>query len=79
MWKNIEAAPADSILGLTDAFRKDPSPQKVNLGVGVYKDDQGRTPILECVKAAEKLLLEKESTKSYLPISGDPAYAAGVQ
>jgi aspartate aminotransferase/aromatic-amino-acid transaminase len=79
MWKNIEAAPADSILGLTDAFRKDPSPQKVNLGVGVYKDDLGRTPILECVKAAEKLLLENESTKSYLPISGDPAYAAGVQ
>lgn len=79
MWKNIEAAPADSILGLTDAFRKDPCPQKVNLGVGVYKDDQGRTPILECVKAAEKLLLENESTKSYLPISGDPAYAAGVQ
>jgi aspartate/tyrosine/aromatic aminotransferase len=79
MWKNIEAAPADSILGLTEAFRKDPSPQKVNLGVGVYKDDAGRTPILACVKAAEKILLEKESTKSYLPISGDPAYAAGVQ
>ena len=79
MWKNIEAAPADSILGLTDAFRKDPSPQKVNLGVGVYKDDAGRTPILECVKAAEKILLENESSKSYLPISGDPAYAAGVQ
>ena len=79
MWKNIEAAPADSILGLTEAFRKDPSPQKVNLGVGVYKDDAGRTPILECVKVAEKILLEKESTKSYLPISGDPAYAAGVQ
>ena len=79
MWKNIVAAPADSILGLTDAFRKDPSPQKVNLGVGVYKDDAGRTPILECVKAAEKILLENESTKSYLPISGDPAYAASVQ
>ncbi len=79
MWKNIEAAPADSILGLTDAFRKDPSPQKVNLGVGVYKDDLGRTTILECVKAAEKILLESESTKSYLPISGDPAYAASVQ
>ncbi len=79
MWKNIEAAPADSILGLTEAFRKDPSPQKVNLGVGVYKDDAGRTPILACVKAAEKILLEQESTKSYLPISGDPAYAAGVQ
>ncbi len=79
MWKNIVAAPADSILGLTEAFRNDPNPQKVNLGVGVYKDDAGRTPILDCVKAAEKILLEKEATKSYLPISGDPAYATGVQ
>lgn len=79
MWQNIEAAPADSILGLTDAFRKDPNPQKVNLGVGVYKDETGRTPILACVKAAEKILLEGESSKSYLPISGDPVFAAEVQ
>lgn len=79
MWQNIEAAPADSILGLTDAFRKDPNPQKVNLGVGVYKDEAGKTPILDCVKAAEKILLERESTKSYLPISGDPLYAIEVQ
>ena len=79
MWANITAAPADSILGLTDAFRNDPSPVKVNLGVGVYKDESGATPILRCVKEAEKILLEKEKTKSYLPISGDPAYAATVQ
>jgi len=79
MWQNITAAPADSILGLTDAFRKDPNPQKVNLGVGVYKDESGRTPILDCVKAAEKLLLERENSKTYLPISGDPLYAAEVQ
>jgi aspartate aminotransferase/aromatic-amino-acid transaminase len=79
MWQNIEAAPADSILGLTEAFRNDPSAQKVNLGVGVYKDEEGKTPILNCVKAAEKILLEKEETKSYLPISGDPVYAAEVQ
>ena len=79
MWQNIEAAPADSILGLTDAFRNDPNPQKVNLGVGVYKDEAGKTPILACVKAAEKILLEREGTKSYLPISGDPLYAAEVQ
>jgi aspartate aminotransferase/aromatic-amino-acid transaminase len=79
MWQNISAAPADSILGLTDAFRKDPNPQKVNLGVGVYKDEGGRTPILDCVKAAEKLLLERENSKTYLPISGDPLYAAEVQ
>jgi aspartate/tyrosine/aromatic aminotransferase len=79
MWQNIKAAPADSILGLTDAFRNDPSSQKVNLGVGVYKDENGTTPILDCVKAAEKILLEREKTKSYLPISGDAAYAAEVQ
>lgn len=79
MWKNIQPAPPDSILGLTDAFRNDPSADKVNLGVGVYKDDNGNTPILQCVKTAEKMLLEKEITKSYLPISGDPSYASEVQ
>lgn len=79
MWQNIKAAPADSILGLTDAFRNDPNPAKVNLGVGVYKDEQGTTPVLKCVKKAEAILLEKEMTKSYLPISGDPTYAANVQ
>jgi aspartate aminotransferase/aromatic-amino-acid transaminase len=47
--------------------------------VGVYKDEAGRTPVLQCVKAAEKILLEQEGTKSYLPISGDPVYAAEVQ
>ena len=51
MWKNIEAAPADSILGLTEAFRNDTCSDKVNLGVGVYKDDAGKTPILQSVKA----------------------------
>lgn len=79
MWQNIEAAPADAILGLTEAFRNDSNPQKVNLGVGVYKDENGTTPVLKCVKKAEAILLEKEATKSYLPISGDPAYGANVQ
>lgn len=79
MWKEIEPAPADAILGLTEAFKKDANPLKVNLGVGVYKDDKGTTPILKCIKTAEKALAETETTKSYLPISGDPAYAANVQ
>ena len=79
MWKNVQAAPADAILGLTEAFKNDTNPKKVNLGVGVYKDEAGRTPVLECVKDAEKLLLERENTKSYLPISGDPTYAGCVQ
>lgn len=79
MWKTIQPAPPDSILGLTEEFKKDQNPEKVNLGVGVYKDDAGNTPILRCVKAAEKELLDTEKSKSYLPISGDPAYAAAVQ
>ena len=79
MWKEIEAAPADAILGLTEAFKKDTNPKKVNLGVGVYKDDQGATPILNCIKKAEHRLVEEQSTKGYLPIPGDAAYGAGVQ
>ncbi len=79
MWEKIEAAPVDAIFGLTDAFKKDENPNKVNLGVGVYKDNDNKTPVLKCVKAAEKILFEKEKSKSYLPISGDPVYAANVQ
>jgi len=79
MWQKVEAAPADSILGLTEAFKKDENPKKVNLGVGVYKDEQGNTPILPSVKAAEKLILEREKSKSYLPIPGDPVFANEVQ
>ncbi len=79
MWKEIEQAPADAILGLTEAFKKDANPEKVNLGVGVYKDDQGGTPVLKCIKAAERELLEKQTSKGYLSITGDAAYAANVQ
>ncbi len=79
MWKSVQPAPPDSILGLTDAFRKDQNLNKVNLGVGVYKDENNNTPVLRCVKAAEEELLEIETSKSYLPISGDPNYAAAVQ
>lgn len=79
MWKEIEAAPADAILGLTEAFKKDGNPKKVNLGVGVYKDDQGATPILNCIKKAERRMVEEQATKGYLPIPGDAAYGAGVQ
>lgn len=79
MWKNIDQANPDAIFGLTEQFKNDPNPDKVNLGAGVYKDEDGRTPILKAVKAAEKRLLENEDTKSYLPISGHPNYAACVQ
>ena len=79
MWEKIQAAPPDAILGLTEQFKKDTNPDKVNLGVGVYKDNEGNTPILKAVKKAEEKLLATQTTKSYLPISGDPAYGAAVR
>ncbi len=79
MFNSLTPAPPDPILGLTEAFKADPNPEKINLGVGVFKDDAGQTPILSAVKKAEELLLQFESTKSYLPISGSTGYAAGVQ
>ncbi len=79
MWKTIDAAPADSIFGLTEAFKNDSNPSKVNLGVGVYKDNDGQTPVLQCVKTAERILIENQHSKSYLPISGDPRYGKCVQ
>lgn len=79
MWKSITAAPADAIFGLTEAFKRDPNPNKVNLGAGVYKNNNGITPIPSCVKDAERLMLGSEETKSYLPISGDPVYAECAQ
>jgi len=79
MWGNISAAPADAIMGLTEAFIKDTNPNKVNLGVGVYKDDNGTTPVLDCVKKAEQKILEWETSKTYLPISGSPEYCRNVQ
>ena len=79
MFENLTAAPPDAILGLTDAFKKDPNPLKVNLGVGVFKDNQGQTPVLESVKTAEARILASASSKSYMPIGGASEYAALVQ
>lgn len=70
MFDAIQAAPPDAILGLSEAFRNDGNPNKVNLTVGVYKDETGATPILDSVKAAEARLLEGEASKGYLPIGG---------
>ncbi len=79
MFETINPAPADAILGLSEAFQKDPNPQKINLGVGVYKDENGQTPVLASVKEAEQRLLQTEATKSYLPIDGLETYAALCQ
>jgi aspartate/tyrosine/aromatic aminotransferase len=79
MFENLQPAPPDSILGLTEAFLKDSRPEKINLSVGVFQDARGKTPTLESVKEAERRLLASDVGKSYLPISGLAEYGAGVQ
>jgi aspartate/tyrosine/aromatic aminotransferase len=74
MFQNVQMAPPDPILGITEAFNADPTPGKINLSVGVYQDENGKTPILNVVKEAEKRLLATETNKSYKPITGDAAY-----
>lgn len=78
-FSDIPAAQPDPILGITEAFRADPAPNKVNLGVGVYQDANGRVPILNCVKRAAEIWLKKEDTKTYIPIEGSPEYNTLVQ
>jgi aspartate aminotransferase len=79
MFETLSMAPADPILGLTEAFRNETNPHKVNLGVGVFKDAHGKTPTLSSVKKAEARILEASAAKTYLPIEGDPSYGAHVQ
>ncbi|MCD9468622.1 amino acid aminotransferase [Photobacterium iliopiscarium] len=79
MFEKIIAAPADPILGLTDEFKADPRTHKINLGVGIYKNEAGNTPVLATVKKAEAILLAQETTKSYLSIQGTPEYGLAVQ
>lgn len=79
MFDILTPAPPDSILGLNEAFRADANPAKINLSVGVFKDESGKTPILQSVKQAEQKLLSQESTKSYLPIDGIPEYDTAVR
>ncbi|MCD9497573.1 amino acid aminotransferase [Photobacterium carnosum] len=79
MFEKITAAPADPILGLTDEFKADPRTHKINLGVGIYKNEAGNTPVLATVKKAEAILLAQETTKSYLGIPGTPEYGLAVQ
>ncbi len=79
MFEAISEAPPDAILGLLEAYRQDPNPEKINLSVGVYQDEEGRTPVMRSVKAAEEQIWKSESTKSYLGIAGAPEYASVVQ
>lgn len=74
MFNSLVAMPADPILGLLTQYREDAHPQKVDLGVGVYKDPAGNTPILNCVKKAEKFRLDTETTKVYIGPTGSPQF-----
>ncbi len=78
MFEHIPVAPPDSILGLNEVFEKDNRPEKINLTVGVFKDEQGRTPILESVRIAERRIIEHQKTKSYLPIEGGADFNRAV-
>ena len=79
LFNTVEMAPRDPILGLNEQFAADSNPNKVNLGVGVYYDDNGKLPLLQCVQAAEKRMAEKPSPRGYLPIDGIAAYDAAVK
>ncbi len=79
MLDRLAPVPADPLLGITVAFRADPSPQKVDLGVGVYRDDTGVTPIMAAVRESERRLVENGTTKVYVGPAGNRDYAAAMQ
>jgi len=79
LFASVELAPRDPILGLNEQFNADTNPAKVNLGVGVYTDENGKLPLLGCVAAAEKQLVELQKARGYLPIDGIAAYDKAVQ
>lgn len=79
LFNAVVMAPRDPILGLNEQFAADTHPNKVNLGVGVYYDDQGKLPLLGCVLAAEKRMADKPAPRGYLPIDGIAAYDSAVK
>ncbi len=79
LFATVEMAPRDPILGLNEQFNADPNPAKVNLGVGVYFDENGKLPLLRCVREAEKIMMETPKARGYLPIDGIAAYDKAVQ
>lgn len=78
MFEHLKDQPADKILALMQAYKEDPRDTKVDLGVGVYKNAEGRTPIMRAVKAAEKEWWNEEETKAYVGLAGDPAFSDGM-
>ena len=79
MLETLNKAPPDPIIGLTEAFGKDPNPEKINLGVGVYKDEHGNTPVFATVRETQERLLQAEKTKNYTPIEGTGEFSRAVQ
>ncbi|MBP6120056.1 MAG: aspartate/tyrosine/aromatic aminotransferase [Giesbergeria sp.] len=79
LFSAVEMAPRDPILGLNEQFNADTNPKKVNLGVGVYFDDNGKLPLLQCVQAAEQKMMAKPTARGYLPIDGIVAYDNAVK
>lgn len=79
LFNAVAMAPRDPILGLNEQFAADTHPNKVNLGVGVYYDDEGKLPLLQCVLAAERKMAEKPAPRGYLPIDGIAAYDSAVK
>ncbi|MBC3766422.1 aromatic amino acid transaminase [Neptunicella marina] len=78
MFDVLTPLPADPILGLSAAYKKDTNPNKIDLGVGVYKDEQGRTPIMNTVQKAQRILLETEDSKTYIPQQGVQGFIDGM-
>ena len=74
MFQSIELLPADPILGLMATYRSDTNPKKIDLGIGVYKDETGATPVMTSVKKAEDLILQSQMTKSYIGPTGAAGY-----
>ena len=79
MFERLDRLPPDPILGLMAAFRADNDPRKVDLGVGVYRNDQGDTPILQAVRKAEQAVLARQGTKSYVAAAGNPGFNQSME
>jgi aspartate aminotransferase len=77
-WSNVEMGPPDPILGVTEAYKRDTNPKKINLGVGAYRDDNGKPFVLPSVKQAEKIITDAKLDKEYLPIGGCPVFCKSV-
>ncbi len=79
MFETLKPLPPDAILGIMTLFRADPHASKIDLSVGVYQDEQGRTPVLASVKRAEQAMLEKQDSKTYVAIAGNASFNRGIE